>query len=440
MTRIVETVSRLSGRISYNPGIYEFSLLTLFAWNPLSRVGSTAAATVFAGAICGQLTMGYAGDLFGRTEALFLTLSIAAISAVASAVAPQGSATVVYAVIIVCRFLLGIGLGGVYPLSATKAAEDSSSSNGKVNSKGSAMSFFWQAPGAMTPWIVAYFCSFSDLSANSQWRLLLGLGSIPAVFVVMGTYIESTQESKSTNSVRKPFNTGGISLMIELQKTENIKKLLVTGGGWFIYDIAFYGVNLFAGAILDEMNGDDDNVSSASSIRDITSKQMIGNGMAIPAVLLTICLMGSVSTKRLQVIGFILIAVGFVLLACLFVPLKNENPDLLFAFYCLLLFSLSFGPNVTTYVLSAETYPKEIRSTFTGISAACGKMGAVVGAYVFGNVSKVTTYPVIMVVCAVISIFGAIISHVYISDTSDIDEATTEDFSYNAMYDDDIKE
>ena len=64
--------------------------------------------------------------------------------------------------------------------------------------------------------------------------------------------------------------------------------------------------------------------------------------------------------------------------AALFEPLKDRNPNLLFAFYCLLLFFLTFGPNVTTYVLSAEVYPKEIRSTFNGISAAMGKLGAIV--------------------------------------------------------------
>jgi hypothetical protein len=41
-------------------------------------------------------------------------------------------------------------------------------------------------------------------------------------------------------------------------------------------------------------------------------------------------------------------------MASLFDRLKERNPDLLFAFYCLLLFFLNFGPNTTTYVLSAE--------------------------------------------------------------------------------------
>ena len=72
------------------------------------------------------------------------------------------------------RFLLGIGLGGIYPLSATKAAEDaakqskleklnklklqnegensnsnsdSAANNNGVDSYAAAKSYFWQTPG-----------------------------------------------------------------------------------------------------------------------------------------------------------------------------------------------------------------------------------------------------------------------------------------------------
>ena len=89
-------------------------------------------------------------------------------------------------------------------------------------------------------------------------------------------------------------------------------------------------------------------------------------------------LMKPVGIKKLQVYGFVLIAIAFLLMAVMFQPLKDRNPDLLFSFYCLLLFFLTFGPNVTTYVLSAEVYPKEIRATFNGISAALGKVGEMI--------------------------------------------------------------
>jgi nitrate/nitrite transporter NarK len=95
------------------------------------------------------------------------------------------------------------------------------------------------------------------------------------------------------------------------------------------------------------------------------------------------------------VYGFFFIAICFVAMAALFKPLSHghlENTNALFAVYCILLFSLSWGPNLTTYILPAQTYPKEVRATFNGISAACGKLGAFTGVYVFSSMAVATSY------------------------------------------------
>lgn len=156
------------------------------------------------------------------------------------------------------------------------------------------------------------------------------------------------------------------------------------------------GVNLFGGQILSAISStDDDNVSASSSVQAVTQKQIIALSMGIPACLCAIATLRLVGTKRLQVYGFLLIAFFFVLLAALFKPLSHgeyKNTNALFAVYCMLLFSLSYGPNLTTYILPAETYPKEVRATFNGISAACGKLGAFTGVYVFGPMAEGTSY------------------------------------------------
>ncbi len=43
----------------------------------------------------------------------------------------------------------GIGVGGVYPLSATKAAEDGGDHHGNVDPTADSWAFFWQVPGTM---------------------------------------------------------------------------------------------------------------------------------------------------------------------------------------------------------------------------------------------------------------------------------------------------
>lgn len=55
--------------------------------------------------------MGYLGDVMGRSNGLILTVSIAAFSALFSAIIPNGTADDIYASIITIRFFLGVGLG-----------------------------------------------------------------------------------------------------------------------------------------------------------------------------------------------------------------------------------------------------------------------------------------------------------------------------------------
>lgn len=66
---------------------------------------------------------------------------------------------------------------------------------------------------------------------------------------------------------------------------------------------------------------------------------------------------------------------------------------------------------LTTFILPAETFPKEIRSTFGGIAAACGKLGAFVGAFSFGPLASSTSLPFVMAVCALLAVLGALLSH-----------------------------
>lgn len=51
-------------------------------------------------------------------------------------------------------------------------------------------------------------------------------------------------------------------------------------------------------------------------------------------------------------------------------------------------FPLQFGPNCTTWLVAGEVYPTEVRSFFHGMSAAAGKVGALIAAAAFTNVSR----------------------------------------------------
>lgn len=391
-------------------------------------LSGTIEATIFAGSIVGQLTMGYAGDILGRNRAMTLTLTIAAVSALLTAIVPRGSSQSIYLFLIVFRFTLGIGVGGVYPLSATKAAEDGAVNNGKASTRSASIAFFWQVPGAMTPWIIAYcMVSAGSVSTDLRWRLILGIGAIPALMVVCLSLLESykvkenrsyTEESVvNFSNNNNHVNDNRLSWYQLLRYKIIWIKIIATGGTWFLFDVYYYGVNLFGGEILDAMkNDDDDSISSDKGIQQTAYKQMIALGMGIPATLFAIYMLTRVSTKTLQIYSFSFVVVCFILMAACFVPLKNSSPDGLLALYCLLLFSLSSGVNVTTYILPAEIYPKRVRGTFNGIAAAMGKLGAVFGSYAFGALVQSTGFPTIMLLCAGVAAVGAVVTFVFIEE------------------------
>lgn len=89
------------------------------------------------GAIIGQLTFGYVGDWLGRSRALQLTMAFSVLGALCSAAAiPINSDPAsIFLFLSAARFVLGLGVGGVYPLSATIAAESANkASRGRVAS------------------------------------------------------------------------------------------------------------------------------------------------------------------------------------------------------------------------------------------------------------------------------------------------------------------
>jgi PHS family inorganic phosphate transporter-like MFS transporter len=56
------------------------------------------------------------------------------------------------------------------------------------------------------------------------------------------------------------------------------------------------------------------------------------------------------------------------------------------ALYCLANVFTDFGPNVTTFVIPGEIFSTRYRSTAHGITAACGKLGAIVSQIIFFKV------------------------------------------------------
>lgn len=401
-------------------------------------VYSTSTAISFIGAIVGQISMGYLGDLIGRNKALIATMSLSAISALLSGLSSRGNAVSIYSLVIVFRFFLGIGLGGIFPLSATKASEDSSQSNLDANPVAASWAYFWQEPGSMVPWMLAYvLSSISTVSNDTQWRTILSVGCIPPLLtiylLIMDEYENNTpvlRRDPATVSITcdnedspllpttpstetlKPLN-----IYEALCDKTNVHSLLGSGGAWFAYDFFSYGVVLLGGKILDSIL-DPSDVSSSQNIQALCSRQLFAFLWAIPVTIGAIYMLPRLGLKWLQMASLMFSFVVFLVFASVYTSFANAGyTNGLYAMYCLALIASKTGINITSYSFPAALFKKEYRASLNGAAAALGKVGAIAGTLTLSFVGEASSYGTSMAICCVVAAAGGAMTYLFIDES-----------------------
>lgn len=152
-----------------------------------------------AGTVAGQLVFGYLADVLGRKRMYGIELLIIISATLAESLSAPSYAVSLVGVLVFWRILLGIGVGGDYPLSAVITAEMADTKwRGAMVSFVFAMQGFGQFAAAMVAFIVirAYKGTLEPVpdvascTGNCQvdtdvmWRVVLGFGGIPGWFAL----------------------------------------------------------------------------------------------------------------------------------------------------------------------------------------------------------------------------------------------------------------
>lgn len=245
-------------------------------------------AAALVGTLCGQVFFGFLGDRMGRKSVYLFTLMImivATIGQCTSASAVRGASFAVW--LVLWRLMLGFGVGGEYPLSATIAAEFSNRHNrGALVASVFAMQGFGILSASLVATaVIAAFkgAIISDVyNADWVWRIMLGLGVVPALCTVyLREQMPETPHYQKEAALRKaeaeakasglvPEKAGGESNIIPgaaldaapaggggartlkeylsyptIAQNRNFWILVGTTMTWFLLDVAFYSQNLF---------------------------------------------------------------------------------------------------------------------------------------------------------------------------------------------------
>ncbi|KAJ4844152.1 putative inorganic phosphate transporter 1-3 [Turnera subulata] len=406
-----------------------------------TNINNAITGVALCGTLAGQLFFGWLGDKLGRKKVYGLTLVTMVGCALASGLSFGSTAHGVVGTLCFFRFWLGFGIGGDYPLSAVIMSEYASQ---KTRGAFIAAVFAMQGVGILFAGAVALIVSkiFMDtyqappysedriLSAQLEgdwvWRIVLMFGAIPAALtfywrmkmpetarytaLVEGNHQKAASdmakvlerdivvEKASSTAPVKPESSYGF-WSSEFLRRHGLN-LLGTTSTWFLLDIAFYSLNLTQKDVY-PVAGLINKASTMNAIEEVyhlaKSMALIALVAIVPGYWCTVFLIDKIGRFIIQIGGFLMMSICMAILGFQYGNLRGEkcpkgshkktdycggNPAMFTVLFGLTFFFANFGPNSTTFIVPAEIFPARFRSTCHGISAAAGKAGAIIGAFV----------------------------------------------------------
>ncbi|EHY60034.1 acid phosphatase pho5 [Exophiala dermatitidis] len=385
------------------------------------------------GTVLGQVGFGWAADMVGRKRMYGLELIVIIMATLAQALSSDSAAISVVGLIIFWRVMMGIGIGGDYPLSSIITSEFATTKwRGAMMGSVFAMQGIGQFCAAIIALIVTTGFKESLITAKTvdrcdgvcllavdkMWRVIIGFGAVPGcialyfrltipetpryTFDVARDSEKAVEDVKAYKMGKREGHPDEVNRAAVLQDSrarldppkaswrdfwrhygqwKHGKVLIGTAGSWFFLDVAFYGLGLNNSIILSAIG-----YASGNNVYKIFRNTAIGNLIivcagAIPGYWVTVATVDTIGRKPIQLMGFILLTIIFVIIGFAYHKLHEGG---LLALYVLAQFFFNFGPNATTFIVPGECFPTRYRSTSHGISAASGKVGAIIAQCVFG--------------------------------------------------------
>lgn len=399
-----------------------------------TEIGAVAVAAL-AGSLVGSLTLGPITDKIGRQVMLVVDIAIFVFATAGTAFAWNAASLIIF------RFLVGIGIGADYPISVSYITENVPS---RLRGRMVIGAFTFQAIGALLGAVTGFtvihlfqtFYPDSDLPAiQYAWRWMLGVGLVlailvgilrfsflhesPRYFIAKGNYEAATQSAsdlldepiKVTPETDPPEREPSLEYKT-LFTPRYLRRTLLTTIPWFLQDIATYGIGIFTPAIIGALafSGQNDfldrelSAAKGSAFVDI---------FLILGFIIAILLVERAGRIKLQIVGFVGMAVGLVILAASDAIDDGSTIDMALVFLGFFVFNLMMnaGPNSTTFLLSGEVFPTSIRASGAGFAAAVAKAGAVLGAFALPILQKDFGTPILLVILALICVSAAVVTH-----------------------------
>ena len=352
--------------------------LILSQWDVGPGMTALITSSAVIGALIGALWFGNLTDKYGRKAMYVVDLLAFVVFAALTAFSQDAWQLIIF------RFLLGIGIGADYPISATLVSEFSSTqSRGRHNTFLGAMWFV----GA----VFAYIVGIIMLPLGDQaWRYMLLVGAVFAliVFFFRVTLPESPRwlASKGREKEAKEILmniTGHKNIVLPVSPPKQnlkdvfsktfIRRTAFVCGFWFCYAVAYYGISMYTPTILKPFT------------KDSQLMTYIGSGtvsfLGLVGAIIGSNIVDKIGRRPLIITSFSGLSAALIVLAL------NPHPTMAFL---VILFSgavlfANMGGGILNFLYPTELFPTSIRAGATGLATSVSRVGSILGILVFPN-------------------------------------------------------
>jgi putative MFS transporter len=327
----------------------------------------------FVGMAIGAWLGGLFADRFGRKTVFTLTLIIYGLANGVMA------ASVSLVMLLVLRFVVGLGLGAELPVASTLVSEFSpAAQRGRMTVL---LESFW-ALGWILASLIGYFVipNFGD----AGWRWALLIGALPTVYAIVARFHlpesvrfleEQGRDEEAERSVRYFEKAGGVDPVTsqkvralpkirarELFSTQYSRRTVAIWLTWFFVNFSYYGAFSWMPSLLADQFG---------SLTTSFGYALIISVAQLPGYFLAAWLVEKIG-RRACLVGFLAVSA---VAAFFFAQTLTAGAVLGWG---MLLSASNLGAWGVLYAVTPEIYPTRLRGTGAGAAAGFGRIASIV--------------------------------------------------------------
>jgi MFS transporter, AAHS family, 3-hydroxyphenylpropionic acid transporter len=303
------------------------------------------------GLMLGAAIGGRLSDRFGRKRVLIASVAVFGLMSVATGLAPN------FEMLLIARFLTGLGIGGALPNLVALVSENSSPTH--KNTSIGALYAGLPSGGAFVSLVAA-------LGSSSDWSRIFFFGGIaPLVAIPLLLFaLPESRELHVPEGARRADTAARSSILFALFGDGRAARTLPLWLSFFLALLTMYLLLNWLPTLL---------VSRGMSKADASLVQLSFNLFGALASVCTGLMMDRFSLRKVVIGSFVSAALCLLMLA-------NIIPDLTTALVVGGLVGMTMSSTqALMYAIAPSVYPTEIRGTGVGSAVAVGRLGSAAG-------------------------------------------------------------